>query len=219
MIAGTVFHAVKTIGLTAGWEQKKQDIGKKQQEITPEEKQIEQFKEQLRDIREDNEYEKISNKIKTGSKLAPEEIDYLRRENPQALQDYEEIQKEKESYSRQLKGCKTKEDVWRLKQQKMGEYMTAARRLDTSPYLSEEQKSEAFAKPLAKLKAVEKEHDEFTGSPVHQSLPEEDAMPFNEIEQGELPDAPDAGPQDVTGIIENKMRKYSGMSKKVNILA
>ena len=174
MIIGRIHDTVRLAGLTAKWEQKKQNIGKKQAELTPEERQIEHFREQLEDIREGNESNAISAKINSGAKLTPEEIEYLRRENPQALQAYEEIQQEKENYKRQLKNCRTKEDVEKLKQQKMGEFMAAAKKADTNPNIPKEQKLAMLAKILAKVLVVEEVHYEFTKSLAYQSLPTEE---------------------------------------------
>ncbi len=185
MIIGRIHDTVKLVGLTAKWEQKKQNIGKKQAELTPEERQIEHFREQMEDIREGNEYAQIGNKINSGAKLTPEEIEYLRRENPQALQNYEEIQKEKENYKRQLRSCKTKKDVEKLKQQKMGEFMAAAKKIDTSPYIPKEQKLAMFGKLLAKLKVVEEAHYEFTKSLAYQSLPTEEEKQQAEVAERE----------------------------------
>ena len=98
MIIGSVHNTVKLAQLQNKWQQKKENLGKKQMELTPEERQIEHFKEQMEDIREGNEYAAIGNKINSGEKLTPEEIAYLRRKNPQALQTYEEIQKEKGAF-------------------------------------------------------------------------------------------------------------------------
>lgn len=174
MIIGRIHDTVRLAGLTAKWEQKKQNIGKKQVELTPEERQLEHFMEQLEDIREGNEYAQIGNKINSGAKLTPEEIEYLRRENPQALQAYEEIQQEKENYKRQLKNCRTKEEVEKLKQQKMGEFMAAAKKADTNPNIPKEQKLAILAKILAKVLVVEEVHYEFTKSLAYQSLPTEE---------------------------------------------
>lgn len=185
MIIGRIHDTVKLVGLTAKWEQKKQNIGKKQKEMTPEERQLEQFKEQMKDIHESNETNAITSKIHSGEKLTPEEIEYLRKENPQALQAYEEIQKEKENYKNQLKNCKTKEDVEKLKQQKLGEFMAAAKKADSNPYIPKEQKLAIFAKILAKLMVVEEAHYEFTKSLAYQSLPTEEEKQQAEVAERE----------------------------------
>lgn len=211
MIIGRIHDTVKLAGLTAKWEQKKQNIGKKQKEMTPEERQLEQFKEQMKDIRKSNETNAITSKIHSGEKLTPEEIEYLRKENPQALQAYEEIQKEKENYKNQLKNCKTKEDVEKLKQQKLGEFMAAAKKADSSPYIPKEQKLAIFAKILAKIMVVEEAHYEFTKSLAYQSLPTEEEKQQAEkaMREQKLPEVEAERMENVK--VENDVGKWVGV--------
>ena len=57
----------------------------------------------------------------SGGSLSPEEISYLEKNDPVALKKYRETKEEKESYKEKLRQCKTKEEVDRVKLQKLGE--------------------------------------------------------------------------------------------------
>lgn len=140
LIAGRISEAVKMSEMMREWEQKKSNLGKMQKNIlTPEEQQINMFKEQLEQSREASEYAGIDAKIKAGKELSPEEIEYLRRKNPEMLKKYEEMQMEKEAYERELRNCETKEEVEQLKMQKLNGYLSQMKKISGSPYISEAQ--------------------------------------------------------------------------------
>ena len=54
---------------------------------------------------------RISNKLKTGKKLSPDELDYLRRTNPQLYMQVMRIQMDREVLEKKLKNCKSKEEA------------------------------------------------------------------------------------------------------------
>ena len=53
-------------------------------------------------MRESKKLSDISTKLKAGSSLTSEEIEYLQRNNPELYKEYEEIQNEKKAYEREL---------------------------------------------------------------------------------------------------------------------
>lgn len=174
MIAGTIRNTVMLQQMDNKWQQKKTNLGKKQSEMTEEERLLRDLQEQAESIRTGNTYAKIDAKIKAGGTLTAEEVKYLRENYPQALENYEEIQREKEAYERQLKNCKTKEDVEKVKVQKLGGFMAEAKKISSNPYIGKSQKCALLGKILAKVTAVSKVHYEFTKSLRYQSLPTEE---------------------------------------------
>lgn len=176
MITGTIRNAVNMQVMAGKWEQKKRDIaqGRNNAEMTAEERQLQMYQEQAEEIREGKKPAEIDTKLTTGAKLTPEEIEYLRRNSPEKLKEYEEIQKERESYKRQLKNCKSKEEVERLKMTRMGQYMSACKQISNNPNIPKGKKLALLQKLQGQVMGVEKEHLAFEKSLQYARLPEED---------------------------------------------
>ena len=77
-IFGTIRNTVKMAELNNKWEQKKKNGGKEmKKEMDPQMKQILQYKEDLKRMRESNQMASIDAKLNSGGILTPEEITYL----------------------------------------------------------------------------------------------------------------------------------------------
>ena len=173
-IAGTVRNTLNLTKLDSMWQQKKQqDPAKKTEEMTSEQRELQRFQEQLKEMRE-NKTPEINNKLMSGGKLTREEIEYLRKNDPQKLKEYEEIQQERESYKKQLKNCKSKEEVERLKMTRMGKYMSQAKSIASDSCIPKSEKYKMMVKLLSEATGVAKEHIKFTQSLQYAELPEED---------------------------------------------
>lgn len=125
-------------------------------------------------MREGNKSSDIYVKIKSGAELTSEEIDYLKKNNPNALREYEDIKREKEAYKNQLKNCRTKEEVEELKVQKMNSYISEARRISSNPYIPEGKKSELMDNIMARVLNIQDAHVEFTKTIKYISLPDDE---------------------------------------------
>ena len=173
-IAGTVRNTLNLTSLDSKWQQKKQqDPTKKTDEMTAEQRELQRFQDELKKMRE-NKTPEISNKIMSGGKLTREEIEYLRKNDPQKLKEYEEIQQERESYKKQLKKCKSKEEVERLKMTRMGRYMSQAKSIASDSCIPKSEKYKMMVKLLSEATGVAKEHVKFIQSLQYAELPEED---------------------------------------------
>ena len=173
-IAGTVRNTLNLTSLDSKWQQKKQqDPTKKTDEMTAEQRELQRFQDELKKMRE-NKTPEINNKLMSGGKLTREEIEYLRKNDPQKLKEYEEIQQERESYKKQLKNCKSKEEVERLKMTRMGKYMSQAKSIASDSCIPKSEKYKMMVKLLAEATGVAKEHIKFTQSLRYAELPEED---------------------------------------------
>lgn len=173
-IAGTVRNTLNLTKLDSKWQQKKQqNPTRKSDEMTPEQLQLQRFQEELQKQRE-NKTPEINTKLLSGGKLTREEIEYLRKNDPQKLKEYEEIQHERESYKKQLKSCKSKEEVERLKMTRMGQYMSQAKSIASDSCIPKSEKYKLMVKLLAEATGVAKEHIKFTQSLMYAQLPEED---------------------------------------------
>ena len=134
LFAGTVQNMVTLANMDNKWKQKKKELGQKElAEMDPVSRQIAIYKEDLAKIQESRQKEGINNKLKAGEGLTPEEIDYLKKNDPKAYKEYQELQQEKEAYEKRLKSCKTKEDVESLKLNTMGQFFAAAKQIVSNP--------------------------------------------------------------------------------------
>lgn len=175
IIAGTIRNSVSLASLESKWQQKKQNISKGNKEnLTAEERVLQRFQEQADSIRESRKSTDIDTKLQTGEELSAEEIEYLKKNDPEALKEYEEVRRERASYKKQLKDCKSKEEVEKLKMTKMGHYMAEAKKITNAPYIPKAKKYQLMKKMLKKTSAVETEQEKFLQSSRYAKLPDEE---------------------------------------------
>lgn len=176
-IIGTIRSAVKLAELDNKWQQKKQKGGKAfSKEMDPMTKQIMQYKEDLEKMRENRELSAITAKVKAGEGLTPDEIEYLQKNNPQMYKEYMEVKSEKEAYERELKSCRTKDDVERLKLNRMSSFMAQAKSVMNNPNIPEGAKLALMEKILMKTMGVQKVHMKFVQSSYYKSLPTDEEL-------------------------------------------
>ena len=174
MIAGTVKNAVKLDMLTKSWEQKKssnQVLSKQERNaranMSPEQRQLEQFKEELAHNREQSRNNELANKIMNGEDLTPEEEKYLAQNNPGQLSNYRRAKAERQAYEEKLQKCKTKDEVQRLKTNTMNAYLAE---LKAAPG---EAKAAKAMELLGKVRNVQKAELHFIESGGYAGLPTE----------------------------------------------
>ena len=175
MITGTVKNAVKLQMLDTKWQEKKADLnaGKAEKDLSPEERNIAQFQEQMEKERESNSHADTYNKLKSGGKLTEEEIEYLQKHDPEALAKYREAQAEKKAYENELKNCKTKDEVQRVKMNRMGNFAAEAKSISTDPYIPLDKKVELMNQLNNKVCLIGKAHNDFVKSRQYDEMPTE----------------------------------------------
>ena len=173
---GTIKSAVKLVELDSKWQQKKDNIGNKifqpDEQKSPEQLQIDAFQEDLERMRESNDYAMVYNKLKSGKKLSPEEVEYLQKNDPQAYADYKIAQAEKEAFKKKLRNCKTKDEVRELKVSEMGNYLAQAKTVSSNPNIPKSKKLEILGRILSRVMGLEEVYQEFVKSPNYTELDE-----------------------------------------------
>ena len=129
VISGTVQNAVKLDSLKSVLEQNRRMTGllkekKSQLDMSPEQRMLEQFKEQMANDREQNKNNSIATKVMNGETLTPDEEQYLTIKNPGLLNSYRHMKEEQKAEEEELRRCKTKDEVHEYKLQKMGEFLS-----------------------------------------------------------------------------------------------
>ncbi len=177
---GTVHNAVKMTALEQKWQQQKQDIKKTLKERYGNTQQgrdalgILQFREQMEQINQNRDRAAIDAKLQSGTELTPEEIAYLKAHDPQAYNAYEEMKLKQKAYEKQLENCETKEEVEKVKQVKMGEFLAQVKEVANNSVIPEGQKLAMIEKIHAEAKNIEKTHEKFVKTAFYASLPTEE---------------------------------------------
>ena len=176
IISGTVRSAGKLMQLDNKWQQKKAQGKIFAKELTPEERLLNHFQEQLEDMKKSKTMNDISNKVMSGDTLTLEEIEYIKKNNPQLYKTYMEVRAEREAYKKDLEKCKTKEDVDRLKLNKMSSYLSEAKSITNNPNIPKGQKLALIQKILMKATNVQDVHMKFVESGKYAALPTEQEL-------------------------------------------
>ena len=193
--SGTIASTVQLQMLNNKWMQKKEsgNVLSKQElnersTWTSEQFMIADFQDQLEHNRETQKRQKIDNKIMSGGSLSPEEISYLEKNDPVALKKYRETKEEKESYKEKLRQCMTKEEVDRVKLQKLGELESSLSSVVNDPTIPKSAKVAKAQEILAKTNNIEAAHLEFVKSADYQSMPTDDEKKEQDAADNDISD-------------------------------
>ncbi|NLC78634.1 MAG: hypothetical protein GX683_02760, partial [Ruminococcaceae bacterium] len=80
---------------------------------------IDSLQKQIEDQKKNNSLSAIDTKLRSGKVLTADELSYLKKNNPELYQKAVEAKREREQYKNELKSCKTKDDVQRLRAAKL----------------------------------------------------------------------------------------------------
>lgn len=132
--------------------------------------------EEIRRAQEDGSSKRsaeIRTKLATGKKLTQEEMDYLQKHDPQTYQKAKSIEEEKKSYEEELKRCRTKEDVQRVKMNHTAASLSTVNNVKNNPAIPEGAKLGIMWQELMKSRALEETMSEFVKSGRYAQLPTE----------------------------------------------
>ncbi len=115
----------------------------------------------------------IRTKLATGKKLTQEEMDYLQKHDPQTYQKAKSIEEEQKSYEEELKRCRTKEDVQRVKMNHTAASLSTVNNVKNNPAIPEGAKLGIMWQELMKSRALEETLGEFVKSGRYAQLPTE----------------------------------------------
>lgn len=187
---------------------------------TSEQFMIADFQDQLEHNREAEKRQKIDNKIMSGGSLSPEEISYLEKNDPVALKKYRETKEEKESYKEKLRQCKTKEEVDRVKLQKLGELESSLSSIVNDPAIPKSAKLAKAQEILAKTNNIEAAHLEFVKSADYQSMPTDEEKKEQDVADNdisdEITDSEKADNAELTDASENTQDKADNVTDDNN---
>lgn len=174
MITGTIYEAGKMLELTQKWEQKKNSgniVKRQEKELTPEERQLQNYQEDLERMREGNEYSAIYAKIQSGQDLNPAEEDKLRARDPKLYMEYKADKMEQEAYEKKLKNCRTKEEAQKLHVNRMNGKLSELKSIVNNPNIPKSEKLKEAQRILGDTNKTVQVFQEFAQSAEFKELP------------------------------------------------
>lgn len=179
MISGTIYNAGKMLELTRKWEQKKNSgniVKRQEKELTPEERQLQNYQEDLERMREGNEYSAIYAKIQSGQDLSPAEEDKLRARDPKMYMEYKADKMEQEAYEKRLKNCRTKEEAQQLHVNRMNGKLSELKSIVNNPNIPKSEKIKEAQRILGDTNKTVQVFQEFAKSAEFKDLPTEEEI-------------------------------------------
>lgn len=173
----------------------------------------------------DSQLQTIYTKLSCGKKLTSEEKSYLKAKNPMAYQKVLDSEQEQKNYEQELKRCRTKEDVQRLRLSHLNSSMVAVNGIKNNSHIPQATKLQLVSAELNKLAALERITQKFIKSGQYEKLPTDaEKAQAERIERDEDCPPPEAADekrneqQDVTAPEEadaEKMTRAEGDTGKV----
>ena len=226
ILSGTIASTVQLQMLNNKWLQKKEsgNVLSKQElnersTWTSEQFMIADFQDQLEHNREAEKRQKIDNKIMSGGSLSPEEISYLEKNDPAALKKYRETKEEKESYKEKLRQCKTKEEVDRVKLQKLGELESSLSSVVNDPAIPKSAKLAKAQEILDEITDSDKaDNTEITDASDNTQDKADNVTDDNNNQVSDIknPDTMDTKASDKISEKDNRKKEYNTEIKKVS---
>lgn len=211
---GSVTSYMKSMKLETKFKKKKAegDLGSQSRKKTELEIKNEQFKAEYMRRQEENEDDDkmltdINNKIAVDQELTPEELRYLQNKNPSLYQKVKNIENEKKQYEKDLKNCKTKEEVERLKMNKVSSALSAIKSAESDPNLPESAKLAVAQGELRRMNALNKILAKFVERGEYDKLPAEQEV--LEVEK-QLKEAEQAEEEKVFDVSETENAEKAG---------
>lgn len=204
---GSVTSYMKSMKLQTKWNQKKStgDFSKDECKSSLQRKN-EMFKKSYMEQQKNNESDKtltsIHAKIAAGTKLTTEEMRYLQVKDPTSYQKVKRLEMEKKQYEEDLKRCKTKNDVEKLKMTKVSSALSSINSVKNNPNIPDATKLAVCEEELHKLSEFEKIELKFKQSSQYQDLPTEAEK--NKAEK-EIREAEEAERKE---ILQNQNKEY-----------
>lgn len=113
----------------------------------------------------------IHNKLYCGKKLTLDEEQYLQKKDPMAYRQLKASEAEQKSYEEELKRCRTKEEVSRVRMAHTAASLSFVNSVKNNPNIPEGQKLALVSGELQKIKALDKITEKFVKSGRYAKLP------------------------------------------------
>ena len=162
---------IKNINLRIKWQEENKNLLKNEDKykgLDPISKSIWQWSdEQMKSQRLSG----IHNALMTGKTLSDQDMQYLRENNPELYYEALNVKRERENYRRSLSKAKSKEEVKKIRQQKIFQFVTDSNMTTNSANMPDAHKAAHMEKIQMRSSAISNEHDEFEKTVEYNILP------------------------------------------------
>lgn len=182
MATGSIYSYTQNLKLAQRWKIKKNNgnyLQKNSSASTDEgsdpavHSELELFRSQLDQFQQQTKPDLLTlySKLSSGKKLSAEELAYLREHDPTSYQKAKEMEADRENYKRELRQCRTKEDVERLRTNRIAACFAAASSISHNSHLPKLTKMHLMAAECAKVQAIDEETRLFKASLGYAHMP------------------------------------------------
>lgn len=152
---------------------------------------------QIDEAREDKDGAKklkeITDKALAGKKLTPEEKRYLQAKDPVTYQRLEGVESDRKSYERELKQCRTRDDVQRLKARYLNQSLMTVKAVANNPHIPDDKKKIILETEKLRTEKIDKATRQFVKSGAYAKLPTDREKAKAEAELREAKRAEETG--------------------------
>ena len=127
----------------------------------------------------------IENKVRAGKSLTPKERKYLEAHNSELLKKADENEATRKNFEKELKECRTKEDVQRLRMKYLNASVTKLHAVIHNPNIPESKKLEIAWEENGKVMATQEALGEFIKKGGYEKLPTEAEKTMVEKQENE----------------------------------
>lgn len=171
---GSISAYLKTAELKQGWQFRQQNGYEKGNMTVEDWMKKQQEKIGFRPPEPQNQtMTNIEHKVRAGKSLTPKERKYLQEHNPDLLKMADENETAKRNFEKELKECRTKEDVQRLRMKYINVSMTKLNAVVNNPNIPENKKLEIAMQENAKVMATQDALATFIKKGGYEKLPTE----------------------------------------------
>lgn len=172
---GSIDNYTKTLNMQAQWNLKKKsgDVTSHTPSFDEWLKSSTQSAEEESGSNNDEKLSSILQKAYTGKKLSEDELNYLQTKDPLSYQKIRSIQQEQKSYEQELKKCKTKEDVQRLKMSRIASSLSTVKSIENNPHITQEKKLQLINLEKMRCDKLERTTHAYVKSGEYEQLPSE----------------------------------------------
>lgn len=173
-IISSIGNYTKTLKLQTQWEIKKQSG-----DVTGHSKSLNDLlsatvaSDAEKEHTDGDKLSEIMQKVYSGKKLSGEELEYLQAKSPELYQKVRDMEQEQKSYENELKKCKTKEDVQRVKMSHIGKSLATVKSVENNPNITMEKKLETAQLENARANGIAARTEAFVRSASYKALPTE----------------------------------------------
>ncbi len=166
----------KNMEMKMKWQKKQVEKDYTAHETTSADSAVQKQLEDIRESQKDGSAQmaaQIDLKMMSGKRLSAQEMEYLKEHDPETYKKAKAIEMEREAYERELKNCKTKEEVQRVKAAHAAAGLDQVNNIKNNPNIPSGKKLALIKQELAKSTALEDSMRSFVKSGDYKKLPTE----------------------------------------------